>query len=46
MGIWKKLNSAVNDIVKNLEHTDWSYSTINTMLNRLVDKGFVKSEKE
>jgi BlaI family penicillinase repressor len=39
--LWKYPNSTVSDIVKSLEHTGWSYSTIKTMLNRLVDKGFV-----
>jgi len=43
--VWKHPNSTVNEIYKNLAHTGWSYSTVKTMLNRLVDKGFVEVDK-
>lgn len=44
--LWKQPNSTVRDVVKNLEHTNWSYSTIKTMVNRLTDKGFVEVDKK
>ena len=43
--LWQQPNSTVSDIVKSLEHTGWRYSTIKTMLNRLVGKGFVEVDK-
>lgn len=43
--LWKQPDSAVSDVVRNLEHTGWSYSTIKTLLKRLVDKGFVEVDK-
>lgn len=44
--LWKQPNSTVSDVVKNLKHTGWSYSTIKTMVNRLTDKGFVEVDKK
>jgi len=43
--LWKQPDSAVSDVVRKLEHTGWSYSTIKTLLKRLVDKGFVEVDK-
>lgn len=43
--LWKHPNSTVNEVVKCLEKTGWSYSTIKTMLNRLVEKGFAEVDK-
>ena len=43
--LWKKPNSNVSDIVNSLESTGWSYSTVKTMLHRLVNKGFVKVDR-
>lgn len=43
--LWQQPGSTVNDVVKKLEHTGWSYSTIKTMLKRLVDKGFAEVDK-
>lgn len=44
--LWKQPNCTVSDVVKNLKHTGWSYSTIKTMVNRLTDKGFVEVDKK
>lgn len=43
--LWKQPNSTVSEVVSNLKDTGWSYSTIKTMLNRLVDKGFAEVDK-
>lgn len=45
--LWKLPNSIVNDIVKDksLEEQNWSYSTVKTLLRRLVDKGVVDVDK-
>lgn len=37
---------AVREVFEQIGHErDWSYSTIRTMMDRLVDKGYLRSEK-
>lgn len=43
--LWEQPNITLSDIVKDLEDKNWSYSTIKTLLRRLVDKGVVAVDK-
>lgn len=45
--LWKQPSSTLSDIVKDrdLEDQNWSYSTVKTLLRRLVDKGVVDVDK-
>ena len=45
--LWKQPSSTLSDIVKDrdLEDLNWSYSTVKTLLRRLVDKGVVDVDK-
>ena len=42
--IWENPGSTIGAIRKAMETTGWSYSTIKTLVNRLVKKEVVKSE--
>lgn len=43
--LWRQPDSSLSDVVEQLEHTKWSYSTIKTLLRRLVEKKFVEVDK-
>lgn len=43
--LWRNPDSTISFIVDNLENKNWSYSTIKTMVKRLVDKGIVLADK-
>ena len=43
--LWKNPHINLKTIVEKLEDNNWSYSTVKTMLQRLVDKGIVGVDK-
>lgn len=43
--LWRRSNVTLKDIIKNLDDNNWSYSTIKTLLRRLVAKGAVDVDK-
>lgn len=43
--LWEQPDLELSDIVENLKDNEWSYSTIKTLLKRLVDKGVVIADK-
>ncbi|HZJ82373.1 MAG TPA: BlaI/MecI/CopY family transcriptional regulator, partial [Clostridia bacterium] len=43
--LWDQSDITLSDIVKDLGDRNWSYSTIKTLLRRLVDKGAVDVDK-
>jgi predicted transcriptional regulator len=44
--LWERQRGTASEMQKELEEEyGWAYSTIKTMLDRLVDKGFVKSRR-
>jgi BlaI family transcriptional regulator, penicillinase repressor len=45
--VWRRPGVAVREIVAQLDdETGWSYSTVKTMLARLVEKGALRLEKD
>jgi predicted transcriptional regulator len=45
--VWRRPGVAVREVVAELEgETEWSYSTVKTMLARLVEKGALRSERD
>ena len=44
--LWELGTASAREILENLEDREWAYSTIKTMLARLVEKGFVKTAKQ
>ena len=45
-GLWARRRGTATDLQKGLEEKQgWAYSTVKTMLDRLVDKGFVKARR-
>ena len=45
--VWRRPGAAVREIVAELEgETEWSYSTVKTMLARLSEKGALRLEKD
>ncbi len=45
--VWRRPGAAVREIVAELKgETEWSYSTVKTMLARLVEKGALSLEKD
>jgi BlaI family penicillinase repressor len=45
--LWKDYPASVRDVIENLEEeVDWAYTTVKTMLDRLVKKGVLKVSKE
>lgn len=43
--LWEESNLTLRQIVDKLEHTKWSYTTIRTMVTRLMEKGAVDADK-
>ncbi len=44
--IWEKEPCAAPTVVEELKHTkDWTYSTVKTMMDRMVKKRFLSTEK-
>lgn len=43
--LWKKPNITLKEIAENLKNTGWSYTTIRTLVNRLLEKGAVDADK-
>jgi len=39
--LWADGDMALGDIFKRLEHSDWAYSTVKTLVRRLVEKGWI-----
>ena len=45
-GLWSRGRSTATDLQRDLEDAHgWAYSTVKTMLDRLVTKGFVKARR-
>jgi len=45
--LWEKYPASARDVIENLgEDVDWAYTTVKTMLDRLVKKGVLKVNKE
>ena len=45
-GLWLRGRATATDLQKDLaESQGWAYSTVKTMLDRLVDKGYVKTRR-
>ena len=45
-GLWKKYPATAREVIENLEsENDWAYTTVKTMLNRLVDKNVISERK-
>ncbi len=42
--IWENPGSTIGAVRKAMEYTGWSYSTIKTLVNRLVKKDVVRAE--
>lgn len=43
--LWGKPELTLKEIAAGLEDTDWSYTTIRTLVNRLVEKGALHADK-
>lgn len=44
--LWESKQATASDLQKQLEHRqDWAYSTVKTMLDRLVDMGYAKARR-
>lgn len=43
--LWGKSNLTLKEIAECLKDTDWSYTTIRTLVTRLVEKGVVGADK-
>jgi BlaI family penicillinase repressor len=45
--LWKNYPASVRDVIENLEEdVDWAYTTVKTMLDRLVKKGILSVNKD
>ena len=44
--LWKYDSLTLKEIVNELDKKDWSYSTIRTMVQRLLKKGAIKANKD
>lgn len=44
--IWNEPPKTLQDILSNLQHTEWSTTTIQTYLARLVKKGALNTERQ
>lgn len=43
--LWKKPNSNLKEIAEELKNTSWSYTTIRTLVTRLMEKGAIDADK-
>ena len=43
--LWEKPDLTLRDIIASLEETDWSYTTIRTLVTRLLEKGAIAADK-
>lgn len=43
--LWEKPNLTLKEIAENLSDSDWSYTTIRTLVTRLAEKGAVNADK-
>jgi BlaI family transcriptional regulator, penicillinase repressor len=44
--LWRQRRTTATDLQRELEQTEgWAYSTVKTMLDRLVEKGYVKTRR-
>lgn len=43
--LWGKSNLTLKEIAESLKDTEWSYTTIRTLVTRLVEKGVVGADK-
>ncbi|WP_027623280.1 BlaI/MecI/CopY family transcriptional regulator [Clostridium lundense] len=43
--LWKESNLTLKQISQNLKDTKWSYSTIRTLVTRLMEKGAIDADK-
>lgn len=43
--LWDKPYLTMKDISKSLEYTDWSYSTVRTLVTRLMKKDIISADK-
>ncbi len=43
--LWGKSNLTLKEIAESLKDTDWSYTTIRTLVTRLLEKGVVGADK-
>ena len=43
--LWEKPNLTLRDITASLGETDWSYTTIRTLVTRLLEKGAISADK-
>ena len=44
--LWERGRGTATDLQRDLEHSQgWAYSTVKTMLDRMVDKGLVKARR-
>lgn len=43
--LWDESDLTLKQIVENIDNTEWSYTTIRTMVKRLMDKGVIGADK-
>lgn len=43
--LWKESNLTLKQIAENLKDTKWSYTTIRTLVTRLMEKGAIDADK-
>ena len=43
--LWQEDALTLREIVDRLKNTDWSYTTIRTMVTRLMDKGMIDADR-
>lgn len=44
--LWQKPNMTLREIAAGLEETDWGYTTIRTLVTRLMEKGAISADKK
>ena len=43
--LWEKPDLTLKEIAASLDETDWSYTTIRTLVTRLMEKGAISADK-
>jgi len=43
--LWERPNLTLKEIAASLDDTDWSYTTIRTLVTRLMEKGAIAADK-